>query len=208
MKNYFIYIIVKTYQMQRDNLHDKLNELKNTYYQNNTKNTFFKNKQKLDCADMISNSIDINTLMHNTFFQFENTNKLFFQYTVFKTFATDNNINHILNCFMNLLEEIINNYGSFELHINMETYTITAHERYKNMYKLLFSRCKENNILFSSKLVSMNIYNTPNIINTLQSFFAPFIDKNAVNKIFIIDKKQSKSLLEKLFANNNIKGFY
>lgn len=194
--------------MQNNHLLDKLNDLKNTYYQNNSKNTFFKNKQKLDCADMVSKTIDINTLMHNTFFQFENTNKVFFQYTVFKTFATDNNINYILDNFMKLLENIIYTCGSFELHINMETYTITAHERYKNMYKLLFSRCEQNNILFSDKLVSMNIYNTPNIINTLQIFFAPFIDKNAVNKIFIMDKKQSPALLENLFANNNIKGLH
>ena len=99
--------------MQNNTLLDKLNDLKNTYYQNNSKKTFFKNKQKLDCADMVSKSIDINTLMHNTFFQFENTNKLFFQYTVFKTFATDNNVNYILDSFMKLLEDIINTYGSF-----------------------------------------------------------------------------------------------
>ena len=191
--------------MQSDNLLNKLNELKNTYYNNNSKKTFFKNNQKLDCADMVSKSIDINTLIHNTLFQLENSNNLFFQYTIFKTFATNNNINQILDYFMNLLENVIDTYGSFKLHVNMETYTITAHERYKNMYAELFSRCKQNNILFSDKLISMNIYNTPNVINTLQVFFAPFIDKNAVDKIFVFDKKQSQASIEKLFVNNNIK---
>lgn len=205
MKNILCILYSIKTNMQNENLIDKLNNLKDTYYQNNTKNTFFKNKQKKNCAEMISNSINMNTLLENTIFQFENTNEIFFQYTVFKTFANDNIVSHILDYLMNLLESTIATYGSFILHINMNTYTITAHERYKNMYKLLFSRCKQNNLLFSDKLIAMNIYNTPSIINTLQTFFAPFIDKNALGKIFIIDKKQSAVTLENLFANNNIK---
>jgi hypothetical protein len=188
-----------------NDLCERLDTLKNTYYQTNSKNTFFNGKQKKECAKIVSGTIDMQTLLINTCFQLGNTNKIYFQYSIFKTFATDENVNQILDFLLQLLENIIDKFGSFELHINMNTYTVTAHERYKNMYKLLFSRCEQNNILFSDKLITMNIYNTPSIINNLQAFFAPFIDKNAADKIVLINKKNSDLLLENLFMNNNIK---
>ena len=62
MKNILCILYSIKTNMQNENLLDKLNNLKDTYYQNNTKNTFFKNKQKKNCAEMISNSINMNTL--------------------------------------------------------------------------------------------------------------------------------------------------
>ena len=56
--------------MNKNDLQDKIKNLQDTYYQNNKKNTFFKNKQKYDCAETITQQVNINTLLQNTIFLF------------------------------------------------------------------------------------------------------------------------------------------
>ena len=59
-------------------LNNKLESLKNNFYQNNKKNIIFKNEQKKKCATIINQSIDLNVLLQHTFVTFENKNIMFF----------------------------------------------------------------------------------------------------------------------------------
>jgi hypothetical protein len=190
MKQSHIYIIVYTINMNGD-LNNKLESLKNNFYQNNKKNIIFKNEQKKKCATIINQSIDLNVLLQNTFLTFENKNIIYFQYNVFKTYATDDIVINLTNYLFQIIETLISKYGCFEMHVNLDSYTVTAHERYKNMYITFFDLCKSNNMVFSDKLSILNVYNTPSVIHSLRAFFAQFIDKNAVSKIHMYDKKNS-----------------
>jgi hypothetical protein len=186
-------------------LTERLEELKNNYYQDNQKKMIFKNAQKKECAKNICNNMDINILLQNTFITYPNTHIIYVQYTIFKTYANDNNIVTITNYLFSIIRSHVNKYGGYEMHINLDTYTITAHERYRNMYSVFFDMCNKDELIFSDKLIKMYVYNCPSVINTLHSFFSSFIDKNAIHKITMYDKKNSTDHHNKLLQFYNIK---
>lgn len=188
-----------------DDLNQKLESLKNNFYQDNKKNIIFKNSQKKMCAESVSNNIDINVLLRNTFITYPGHRIIYVQYNIFKTYATDNNIIIITNYLFSIIRSHVNNYGGYEMYVNLDTYTITAHERYKNLYKVFFDMCNRDELIFSEKLMKMYVYNCPSIINTLSSFFSPFIDKTAISKITVFDKKKSIGHYDKLLQDYNIK---
>jgi hypothetical protein len=75
----------------------RINELTSQYYSDNKKNMFFKSNQKMECASVVSNQIGINELIQNTIFLIPDTNSVFMDYTVFKTYATPDNYPKIVN---------------------------------------------------------------------------------------------------------------
>ena len=48
--------------MKNNQLQSKIEGLQNSYYANNKKNTFFKKQQKYDCAQQVSNNLNLNEL--------------------------------------------------------------------------------------------------------------------------------------------------
>jgi len=121
--------------------------------------------------------------------------KIIAKYKIIKNFATPNNFTLIIHNLLTKIRLLIDKYNGFEMHIDMLGYTLTSHERIKNIYTLLFNACEEDNILFSEKLIKINIYNSPTFIRTLTPFFAPFINKTANEKITLLNKIDSEKML-------------
>ena len=67
-----------------ENIVDEVNQYKDTYYDANKKNTFFKEKQKAELIDQISNNFDMHKLMGATTIIIPNTNKVYINYEIFK----------------------------------------------------------------------------------------------------------------------------
>ena len=61
----------------------KIESARNEYYTENQKNTFFKKQQKFDCAETITNNIDIDAIMPFMFKVDRNTIEI--NYNMFKT---------------------------------------------------------------------------------------------------------------------------
>lgn len=179
-----------------DNLQDKLNKLKTDFYKENKKNTFFKNKQKLQCAETVANTIDINTLLDHTFIIKDN--KIIVQYPILKTYATYENFQIIINKIFYIVNNLKMHYTTFELHVNMDTYTITAHERFKQMYNIFFELDKSNNVVFCDKLTNVVIYNSPSILSTLASFFTSLIKTDLSGKVTILNRRDTNDSFKKL----------
>tara|TARA_B100001093_G_scaffold241005_1_gene230714 strand:- start:7750 stop:8322 length:573 start_codon:yes stop_codon:yes gene_type:complete len=185
-------------------LEEQINSLKNEFYSNNQKKIIFKNKQKLDYAKVVSDSINLETLITNTFITNENTDIILFQYPIFKNYATYDNIKEIIKYFINLVTHKINCFNQYRLYVNLDSYSVTAHERFKNMYVLLFEIDNENHVIFNDKLHSLIVFNSPHILSTLNSFFSSFVDTSVVKKVTLTSKKQTGDKLEKLliYLNN------
>ena len=60
----------------------KIESARNEYYTENQKNIFFKKQQKFDCAETITNNIDIDAIMPFIFKVEQNTIKI--NYNIFK----------------------------------------------------------------------------------------------------------------------------
>jgi hypothetical protein len=179
-------------------LTNKISELTAQFYSENKKNILFKNSQKKECANTIVESIGIDGLLKRTFFIFPNTNRVFLDYPVFKSYATPDNYSHIVNYIVSLFSHCINIYGTFEAHVNLEGFTLSAAERYKEFMHLYINVCMAKYCEFSEKIDKMYIYNTPNTFQSISKILMPLVDNVVKNKIVIYDKHSSNILISNL----------
>jgi hypothetical protein len=179
----------------------KINQLTTQYYSDNKKNLFYKNAQKQECANTITNTIGIEELMHKTCFIINDTNCVFIDYVIFKTFAVPENYEQLVEYILSLFNYCIQRYGVYEAHINLNSFTISAAERYKTIISLFINKCMvDNNSCYSEKITKMGIYNTPNTFNSISKILLPLVDNNVKQKIVLYDKNNSNDILRELFS--------
>ena len=63
---------------QRTQYYDEIQKVKEKYYDSHKKNCLFKNAQKLDCAQHVSNNLDLEKMIQCTAFIIPNTNKIYY----------------------------------------------------------------------------------------------------------------------------------
>jgi hypothetical protein len=175
-------------------------EKQNEYYSTNSKSILFKTSQKNNCAEEIKNTFDLSQLLISTVYQIPNTNILFLDYTLFKTFATpqiyDIIINHILERFV----FIIRSYNSFQVHLNLDTFSMSAAHRYNEIIKQFCSKCLHADTRYANYMDKLCIYNTPSVMQGISKLFNPLINENVKQRIELIDKKDSETRLKQLFT--------
>jgi hypothetical protein len=185
--------------MEKDDVIDRAEQLRRDFYAKQSKNLFFKTKQKMELAAAISNSMNIEELIQRTIYIVKDTNKVFLDYTVFKTYAHPSNYDAIVKYILSLLTFCIDRFGSFEVHVNMETFSVSACHRYKTVIETYINECMNQNTPFSEKLTIMRLYNIPSIIDNIQKMLSPLIFEEVKRKIDFRDKKESSALLADLF---------
>ena len=178
---------------------DKIAQLQNNYYSNNKKNTFFKEKQKQDCATKITQQLSLQELLDRSVFILPNSYKIYFDYNIFKTFAEPSVHNHILKHIMGLTTYCINTYNNYEVHMDLNSFTVSAAQRHKSFIQLYNSCCLQSDTQFSTILNSMHLYNVPSIIDSIATILNPFIEPTVKSKIFLHNKVDSPSRLAALF---------
>jgi hypothetical protein len=178
----------------------KIEELTNQYYSDNKKNMFFKTNQKMDCAAQVTNQIGIDELIQKTIYLIPNTNSVFMDYTVFKTYATPDNYNKIVGYILSLFDYCIKNYGEYYAHVNLDSFTISAAERYKNLIECFLTNCMSSKSQYSFRLKHMFIYNTPNTFHNISRLLMPFVDPLVRQKIVFYDKTCSVDLMTNLLS--------
>lgn len=189
--------------MQSQSTQDLLQNIENfksTYYTENKKNMFFKTSQKMDCAEKIATEFDLNDLLNKTVYILPYTNRVYLDYTVFKLFANPNNYTHIVDHVLSLFQQCIDKYGSFECHFNLNSFTITAAERYKSIIEMFCKECLKGNTRYAKMLSKMHIYYTPSIFEKITSMFSKLIDPLIRERFTIYTKEESDTKLKELFA--------
>jgi len=174
---------------------DDIEKYKNTYYSENKKAFFFKKSQKLDCAANISSKFDINDLLSQTVAIIPNTNRVYLDYTVFKLYANPENYSTIVNYVIQLFNTCIENYGSFECHFNLNSFTMTAAERYKSVIELFCKECLKSETRYGRMLSKMYVYYSPGLIEKFTSLFAHLIDPFIRDRFVVYTKEESDDRL-------------
>lgn len=169
----------------------EIEDYQNKYYENNDKNTIFKTSQKNNLASSISSRFDTNKLLTMLCYPIINTNIVIIDYSVFKLFANPNNYEIITNHILGEFKKIIETYDNFECHINVNTFTISAAERYKSMIKIFCSKSLASDTPYSDKISKLIIYYPPSMIQSISKVFSPFINPNVKEKVIIYDKTSS-----------------
>ena len=173
-------------------------KLQEEYYQNNQKNLIFKKSQKKDCANMIASTIDKKILFSKTLKIIPDKRIIYYDYTVFKTYMTADIYDEFLQYEFDTTHEWVQTVESYELHINIQSLSISAFERYRGFVEKIINRyppiCPT-----SVKMAKLHIYYTPSIIEQILHFLSPFI-QHLRDKLVFYSKTDSPEKIIQLFS--------
>lgn len=190
---------------ESNHLFQTIEDLKSQYYEKNDKKFIFKRKQKLDCAETISSHIDLQRLLDSTIFIIPNTSHIFFNYPTFKTFAHPGVYIAIVKHALKQLNYCIDKYGSYEMHLNLDTFSISAVERYNEGIRLYCSECLKSNCEYYKNMANMHIYNVPSLIDAISKLLDGFVDSDIKPKIIKYTREESTIVIPQLYAMVNSK---
>jgi hypothetical protein len=183
-------------------LSKKIEALKNDFYSTTGKPVLFKNTIKKQCATMVSNEIGIDTLLAHSIFVLPNTNKIFFDYTRFKLYANPDNYKQIVGFISEKIRACVYHYGTYEVHANLDTFSVSACHRYKEVIQLFCNYCISANSDYSNELTHMYIYYTPSMFHQISAILRPIIDVSILSKLVIYDKGVSAAAIQGLVSTS------
>lgn len=183
-----------------DKLLNDIEKYKNTFYSENKKNIFFKKSQKMEVATQICNEFHIDELIKKTVILLPDTNRVFIDYPFFKLYATPDNYKQIIDSVIACFNVCIQKYGNFECHINLNSFTITAAERYKTAIEIFCKDCLKSETRYGRMLSKMYIYHSPGMIERFTSIFLHLIDPHVRDKFVLHNKEESDDLIKRLLT--------
>lgn len=186
--------------MSSDPLICLMEKYKQDYLQEKGKNTFFKKSQKIDCAKELSQAFSLEDMIHRTIFNIPNTNKVVFDYNVYKLYAHPDNYEKIVNGVILVYDDVLLRYPTFEVHMLLNSFTISAAERYKGAIHSFCNRSMNANTTYSDLITNVFIYHTPSMMDSISTLLRPFIDQTINKKIVYFSKSESDDLIKKLFT--------
>lgn len=160
---------------------ERINALKDNYYSENKKNLFFKNDQKFDCAQIITQQFNTNEIFKNVLLI--NQNKLCFNYMLFKTVVYPGIYMDFIKYIFHANDEILETYSQYDIICDLKGLTMTGVERYKGFLTLLSNEGLTNGKNFLQKLGHIFIVNPPFMISNIAKIILPLLDKIVQEKI-------------------------
>jgi hypothetical protein len=181
-----------------------IEQLQTKYYEDNKKNTLFKNSQKTKCAEYLTSQLDINVLLEKTSFIIPGTPIVFLDYLVFKTYAHPTIYDQISQYIVNLLTLCIQTHRTFEVHINLKSFTISAAQRYVDIIKRFCSMCLQSDTQYAANINKLVIYNAPSMIDAISKMFRPFINERVRDRIELVNAEKSAEILKNITGGSDV----
>jgi hypothetical protein len=147
----------------------------------------FKNSKKLECSQFIWENINSREELVRLTIFYENNN-IYINYPIFKLFIIPDIYDTIINYIINVIVEVINQNGKYNIHINIDSFTISAAERYMVFINSIFERVFRTQ--YVNHLEKIYIYNAPSVIEFLKNIFNGLLRGNNMlkDKIVVIGK--------------------
>jgi CRAL/TRIO domain len=184
------------------NIIREMNIAQREFYDTSSKNSIFKKTQKMECARLVVDRFNFEDIMKCTCYRLpENPIAVFFDYTVFKMFANERNYTAIVQYIMALLDSVIQTYGKFEFHTNIQSFTVSAAERYRPIIDIFSNTCLASNTLYSEVLTTFYTYHTPSIVETVRKMLGPIVPPLIKTKLVFVNKKDSDERLRALLGD-------
>lgn len=177
---------------------DNITKLQEEYYTKNNKNVFFKKNQKYECANMISQQIDISLLFNKTLYVL-NKGDIYFDYMMLKTYIHPELFSNFLEYVNKISSEYIEIISQYSLHLNINSLTISAFERYWPLVQQILY----NYPVTGTKMQKTYIYYTPSIAEQILKIISPYIT-NIKNKLVFYSKTESPEKINELFSFENV----
>lgn len=143
---------------------------------------FSKSQRKIEQPEYVWNNIEgQRTLTQSTFFI--DREKLYIDYPLFKLYLHKEIYNDLIQYIEKLIMQIIHSYHTFEIHLNIKGFTISAAKRYYTFIQLFFERFFNETTGIGAYMNLMYIYNRPSVLVYFKDIFKYFM-----NNKFIKDK--------------------
>ena len=134
-----------------------------------------KKTKKQECSNYVWNNISSREKLIKTTI-FKKNNEIYINYPIIKWFVIPEIYDSIVEYIVVLVTSILQTGGTYNIHINIEGFTISAAERYSDLISVVFM--KLFNETYINPLEKMYIYNTPSVIDFLSSMFRKFMRGN------------------------------
>jgi hypothetical protein len=180
---------------------EDISKIQSDFYGSQRKNIFMKTSQKSECANVITRQIPLEDLIRNTIYIIPNSCSIYMDYPLFKTYVNPVNYQEVVNHIFRTINDVIHQCGTFEMHINLNTFTISAAERYNQVIQSFCNECCKNNTQYISVMNRMYIYHTPSMIQTISSFLVKYTNESIKEKTIFYTKEESGMRLNELFMN-------
>ena len=178
----------------------QINTIKQNILLENNNSFFYKNDVKDKQKTAIQETIQFEQLLKASVYIIKDTNNVYIDYQVLKLFANPDNYSTIVDYIIYNLNENINRFDNYNVHININTFSVTACQRYLPVIKIFLEKCRIYNTIYSTKINKLYIYNTPLTIANISSMLQPFIFPELRKNIVLYDKNESSTLLMQLMA--------
>lgn len=188
----------------QEDLLEKIKKAQDSFYENNSKHILFKNQQKQQCATFVASTIDVQELIRKTTYFIIGTNCIVFDYTIFKTYATPSNYDQVVDHTIRHFLDAIQQFGSYQVHINLAGCTASAVERHKNIFAILCDKCAVFDTSYvSSHLDKLCVYYTPSCMSMILQILQIFTEPTVRPKICTYSKQESETKMWELFSKAN-----
>jgi hypothetical protein len=136
-------------------------------------------------------------LVSNTIFILPNTNAIYINYSMFSTFAIPSKYDVMVFHFFNLINEVLKEFSTYQLHINLKTFTITAIEKYHNLIFLIYKKGFYD--AYINYIEAICVYHCPSVFETLKNVFITIFNiKEYTMEPMLYSKKESDELIHQL----------
>jgi hypothetical protein len=96
---------------------------------------------------------------------------IYIDYPVFKMYAHPDVYSSVIDYIQLLIDNCLQIYGSYSVHVNLESFTISAAERYRSIVDMFYAKTADKYTLYFNTIESITIYYTPNSISEIIKIF-------------------------------------
>jgi len=102
--------------------------------------------------------------------------------------------------FMDLVDNCISEYGSYEYYLNLDTMTVSGFERYQGIFLAFYKISDKREKCYSDNMTKCEMLNAPNVVDILLKLFKPFMDHKMKNTIRSYTKKETADIISHIFS--------
>jgi hypothetical protein len=180
---------------------EQIKKIQNDYYAGSGgKNIFFKKNQKYECAEQVASQLNLEELLHYSIYIIPNTNRIFIDYTILKTFLTSQIYENIINKFIDLIITCEEKYGNYEFYSNLDTFTPSAFERYQAIFPLFYQISEKNQRCYSTNMTKCEFLNSPSVIDVIMKLLKPFLDEKTKKLLKVYNKQETPAMIPHIFS--------
>lgn len=178
-----------------DQLEKDIEQIKDEFYGSSGKNLFFKKQQKFDCATQIMTRLPLELLLRKTCRILPEHRLVYIDYTILKSYATPEVFDHITDYIIHVFHNFNAEYGFLEVALNLDTFTVSAAERYKSIITIFCDKCFQHQTGFSNILTKFSVYNIPRTFDAMLPALIPLVIDEVKAKVRLHNKAESEPIL-------------